>query len=137
MGCNFYTLKGKHIGKRSAAGYYCWECKITLCKDGEKRIHRSDSRWYKACPKCHKKPITETITQGAVGRELGFNKTPFAPRTGVTTCSSFSWAMEKTNIAKVRFVLDEYGKRFTLKEFDAILSECPVQYFHHIGQEFS
>lgn len=47
MGTNFY-LKGHrgdddpkyHIGKRSAAGLYCWDCRITLCKGGESAIHR-------------------------------------------------------------------------------------------------
>ena len=41
MGTNYY-LKGHrgddnpkyHIGKRSAAGLYCWDCHITLCKGG-------------------------------------------------------------------------------------------------------
>ena len=26
MGCNFYCDSGIHIGKRNAAGLYCWTC---------------------------------------------------------------------------------------------------------------
>lgn len=51
MGTNFYTIditKNEkidhmdpefHIGKRSAAGLYCWDCDITLCKDGKEFVH--------------------------------------------------------------------------------------------------
>ena len=38
MGTNFYIIdkdqeysEGRHIGKRSAAGWYCWDCGTTLC----------------------------------------------------------------------------------------------------------
>jgi hypothetical protein len=48
MGTNFYKIdikkdnkEGEHIGKRSAAGYYCWDCGITLNIYGEAWVHSS------------------------------------------------------------------------------------------------
>ena len=43
MGTNFYKIKrvdnkieeGEHIGKRSAAGEYCWDCRRTLSIYGD------------------------------------------------------------------------------------------------------
>lgn len=28
-----------HIGKRSASGHYCFDCRVSLCKEGEKHVH--------------------------------------------------------------------------------------------------
>ena len=137
MGCNFYTVTGKHIGKRSAAGLYCWDCHVTLCIGGEKNVHTSDSRWHKRCPKCHKKPESESLHGGAVGRELGFNKEPFAPKKGVASCSSFSWDVDPDSIKRLRIIEDEYGRRYTAKEFQELLSECPIRRTDHIGMDFS
>ena len=146
MGTNFY-LKGHtdsddpkfHIGKRSAAGPYCFDCKITLCKGGDAGIHttkwnRYEKDWYNKCPFCGKKPIKEDFGSGAAGRELGFDKSPFSRKTGVASCSSFTWARK---LCKVRKIEDEYGIEYTRDEFEKMLEECPVQYHHSIGQWFS
>ena len=139
MGTNFY-VKGHrnsddpkwHLGKRSAAGYYCWDCKTTLCKNGEEGVHCSESEWYDKCPICGKKPIDEGWNSSA-GRELGFNKTKPMPKTGVASCSSFSWARK---LGKVRKIEDEYGNQYTRKEFEQMLTECPIQYERLFGQWF-
>jgi hypothetical protein len=138
MGCNFYDAKGQHIGKRSAAGWYCWDCKQTLCKAGVAGIH-TKSDWHDACPSCGRKPKAEGLHEGAVGRELGFNKTQPSAKTGVKSCSSFGWAIDpdKFKKSKRRVIIDEYGQRLSREEFDAVLTECPVQYTYMIGQEFS
>ena len=163
MGTNFYIRGHKndysqdyHIGKRSAAGPYCWDCKQTLCKSGETGIHYDKSGWYATCPKCGKKYDNEAIESSSVGRELGFNKSDPAPKSGVSSCSSFSWAMSehyfdewKSNPPQkcshcnasysdlTKWIENEYGDLFTLIEFEAILSECPIHYFHSVGEEFS
>jgi hypothetical protein len=137
MGTNFYTLKGEHIGKRSAAGEYCWDCGITLCKGGNKDIHYARSGWYDSCPKCGKKYEEEGLDHSSAGRELGFNKDWPQKKTGVKTCSSFTWAIHPINISKKGKVKDEYGREFSYKEFLDILKECPVQFFDSIGQDFS
>jgi hypothetical protein len=45
-----------HIGKRSAAGLYCYECGITLNKFGTDHLHDCNfSEWYEVCPICGRK----------------------------------------------------------------------------------
>lgn len=136
MGCNFYLLNGSHVGKRSAAGLYCWDCGVTLCKRGESGVHQSDSEWFETCPKCGHAPVKETIEESAAGRELGFKKGKPARKKGVASCASFTWAMWKDGLAGKRVLEDEYGKRYTRSEFDEVLLECPIQYGDMIGREF-
>ena len=112
MGCNFYTLRGTHIGKRSAAGLYCWDCDLTLCRYGNEGIHYGgwedrEQKWYKACPMCHSEPEKESLENNSAGRELGFNKQPFKRKRGVRSCSSFTWAMYKHKINRIKYVKDE------------------------------
>lgn len=154
MGTNFYLLNGTHIGKRSAAGSYCWDCGITLCKGGNEAVHmgyRSSAHesgckgdlacmcgWHKTCPKCGKNLIKEDFNTSSAGRELGFNKSKPKKKTGVATCSSFSWAInpEKFKISQVQYVRDEYKRKYTRKEFQDVLSECPIQYTNSIRVAF-
>lgn len=139
MGTNFYRKGYRnnddpkfHIGKRSAAGLYCWDCGIILCKQGREKIHYGDTDWYKKCPKCGKEPKDEGWS-GAAGRELGFNKEPFKKKTGVSSCSSFTWARGLGRIMKIE---DEYCKEYSREEFMEMLKECPIQYWDSIGKEF-
>lgn len=139
VGTNFYVRGHRddndskwHIGKRSAAGYYCWDCKTTLCKNGEADVHKSESEWYDKCPICGKAPIEEGWVSSS-GRELRFNKTKPAPKTGVASCSSFSWAQK---LGKVQKIEDEYGRKYTRKEFEQMLTECPIQHERSFGQWF-
>lgn len=150
MGCNFYTLRGKHIGKRSAAGLYCWDCGVPLNKEGESGVHKSHADnckhkgslicnclILKVCPKCGKKPKKEGLENSSVGRELGFNKEKFEKKTGVASCSSFSWAMRPIKANSLLFVKDEYGRIYSGSTFrNEILAECPIQYTDLIGVEF-
>jgi Zn finger protein HypA/HybF involved in hydrogenase expression len=98
MGTNFFVNNDAeeneqiHIGRRSAAGLYCWDCNITLCASGDEGIHYSKNRWHVKCPKCGRPPVREKLSDSAAGRELGFNKKP-ANKKGVGTCCSFSWAI--------------------------------------------
>lgn len=162
MGTNFYFNTGKktryddyanHIGKRSAAGLYCWDCDITLCKKGDAYIHNapsastmvySDTGWHTRCPKCLSEPIKESLASNTAGRELGFNKKAPARKQGVASCSSFTWATSPEQVFKklsrskrAKTVINEYGDLFTVQEFQAILAECPVQYTDSIGHNFS
>ena len=159
MGTNFYTKENLtdsmspkyHIGKRSAAGLYCWDCGTTLCKDGEGKVHYCrkgddlsgpETEWHRKCPKCGKSPTEEKLTEGAAGRELGFNKGKPEKKTGVASCSSFSWVISPEELDKrykyrpFKYIYNEYGDKFTLKEFKEILKECPIQYMK-IGEQFS
>lgn len=130
-----------HIGKRSAAGNYCWDCHKTLCEDGEAGVHRGQSRWRDECPECGKKVVVEDFSKSAMGRELGFNRGRPKKKKGVTSCSSFSWAVpdnEETWERIEKFgVISEYRDKLTAKQFKAILGECPIRYYDSIGQQFS
>ena len=156
MGTNYYVRGFKsqdsmdpkfHIGKRSAAGIYCWDCGVTLCKDGPTRVHNDkcphlgtfcNCRWHEKCPSCGQKPQVEGLGDGAVGRELGFNKSVPKKKAGIASCSSFSWCMDPKKFLKKRVtVWNEYGDNFSRAEFMKILEECPIQSTGSIGQWFS
>lgn len=117
MGTNFYLNK-EHVGKRSAAGLYCWDCRLTLCRSGESMVHFGGNRdFFLSCPKCGVKPKT--------------------------TCCSFSWAMKEDDMnrrlarsRKPKPIIDEYENEYTIEEFGKVLDECPIRYFHSIGMEF-
>ena len=147
MGTNYYVRGWKskdsmdpqyHIGKKSAIGPYCWDCGLTLCKGGNSGVHYDDYGWHTVCPKCGKKPIREGLGDGAAGRELGLNNTPYGKKTGVASCSSFNWCMEPEKFLKKNVIIwNEYGDTFTKDEFLEILKECPIQYRDSIGGWFS
>ena len=134
-----------HIGKRSAAGLYCWDCNLTLCKEGEERIHY-DSQWHDACPQCGKTLDAEknALKEGSAAVELGFAKPRVVKPTGVRSCSSFSWAQPPELFrpfarahAADEVVRDEYGRKFMGRDFLEMLeSNCPVQLTHFVGDSF-
>lgn len=140
MGTNFYIGKkdGLHIGKRSAAGLYCWDCGETLCRTGISGVQWGTSAWYDKCPRCGSKPIGEDIKHSSGGRELGFNKDKPRCKKGVASCSSFGWAMTQSELIRNRRkrIVDEYGQKYTLQEFFDLLDECPIQSFRNVGREF-
>ena len=109
-----------------------------------------DCGWHKKCPKCGGKPVNESLESGAAGRDLGFNKSAPKVKSGVCSCSSFTWAMKQDFLlssmlsetsphydVNEKVIEDEYGSLFTLKEFMEMLDECPIQYNESVGQEFS
>ena len=141
MGTNFYTLTGEHIGKRSAAGMYCFDCGISLCIAGWKRVHYSSGpqEWYSKCPKCGKEPEKEDLGISAAGLELGFNKNTTQKKTGVQSCSSFTWAISTSKLEKLPdpIIKDEYDRHYTKELFFEMLSSYPIHFTDMIGKEFS
>lgn len=152
MGTNFYLYGHRedhdnspdvHIGKRSAAGAYCWDCCRTLCEDGEGAIHSGRSGWRTTCPECGQACQEEAMSTSSAGRELGFNKSVPAIKTGVSSCASFSWAMpihrfmHYASVKEGPVAEDEYGEVYTLQQFLAVLSECPIVLTDRIGTRFS
>ena len=152
MGTNFYlksTPKESeddddptyHVGKRSAAGLYCWDCRQTLEGGGDEvQVHGNGPR-LPACPKCgkahHERPF-DAPGYNPVKIELGFQKAGEEPLpTGVDGCSSFTWAMPREE-AEGHDLVDEYGREYSWVEFEAkVLRYCPIQLFHAIGRAFS
>lgn len=128
-----------HIGKRSAAGLYCWDCKTTLCEGGESRVHYGD-HFHDSCPECGAKPRKETLEESAVGVELGFNKTGRPSMKGVSGCSSFSFAQRPEEVEKRLaagvWVEDEYGRKLSPAEFRDALKSCPIKFTDSVGRAF-
>lgn len=143
-----------HIGKRSAAGLFCFKCDITLCKTGPEGVHYG-TPWHDACPTCGKKYDREGLEESSGGLELGFNKNPTAIKEGVSTASSFSFAMDFTQIVKKlqdefgeekkafdeneKTIVDEYKREFSYIEFIELLTPIPtsLRFRHSIGEFFS
>lgn len=146
MGTNFYWSGHQHeesiqyhIGKRSAAGRYCYDCGSTFNCDGTQLIHNSKEKrlgWSKVCPCCGKGPEGEDTKYNPIMVELGFEKTGEKPTEGIAGASSFTWTMmkhlwdlEKMIADDQPAVVDEYGREYTAKEFlDMIKRECPIQF---------
>lgn len=134
-----------HIGKRSAAGPYCWDCDLTLCKGGNAAIHHSGNEWFDQCPNCGKTQTDKPGLSGPAGVELGFAEPAVTRPRGVRGTSSFSWAQEPEMVGAIcernsdaKIVQDEYGDLLTGREFlNMLLTNCAVQFTDSIGQRFS
>lgn len=126
MGTNYY-INGIHIGKRSAAGPFCWDCRVSLSKD--RRGPHYGEEMFEKCPKCGKENSKDN---SAAMRELFGDANGETKREGVTSCSSFSWAVHPYEIPEGK-LMSEYDEEANL---DEILKDCPLQYFDSIGKEF-
>ena len=116
----------KHIGKRSAAGFYCKSCGATLCEYGTRHVHdtyitmpygEKEIRFHDVCPVCN------------------------SDKNLIGACS-FTWTFMKhkrelEKLAKKnsdeKVVQDEYGEQFTAKEF---LEEVDVSIEFQDASEF-
>lgn len=141
MSTNFYVAghryaddPERHIGKRYAAGLYCWDCKCSI--PTTKYPNGSEiSAW--RCPNCGAVKLPESLTDSAAGRELGFNKSRPAAKAGVASASGFIWAMVPERLEGIDQIEDEYGTIYTRAEFMEMLEECPIREFHSVGKAFS
>lgn len=143
MGTNFYLADtGEHVGKRSAAGPYCWDCGVTLIAQGERRIHSEHATILDACPRCGAKEQEKGYNAALV--ELGFAKPNEEPLKGVHTASSFTWAQKPETIIalcmaseKLELVQSEYGDTYSGPEFLRMLDmSCPIRFYESIGRDF-
>ncbi len=155
MGTNFYWINASdeteddddptvHIGKRSAAGWYCYDCHVTLALGGLPAVHRGTGM-HDACPTCGKTPQQDGYNGAMI--ELGFAKTPAPPQrpAGVQGASSFTWAQQPTHVIArcntslhTPIIRDEYGRVYTGSEFLWMLDTfCPIQFTESIGRIFS
>lgn len=138
--------EGRHIGKRSAAGLYCWDCDLTLCREGNGAIHYGSATWHAACPKCGSTKIEPgSLSKGPAAVELGFAEPNGERPRGVEGTSSFSWAIDPHEARRICesygervCVVDEYGRTLTGLEFLRMLRcNCAIEFTHSIGREFS
>jgi len=133
-----------HIGKRNAAGFYCWDCGMTLCAQGEHGAHEDGAKWHAICPKCGKNP-TPRATGNPVEVELGFSNPRAERPNGVCGCHSFSWAHSPQDTRRFcearpneKIVEDGYGREYTGSEFLAMLAaNCPIEFTDLVGKRFA
>jgi len=111
-------LAGKHIGKCSAAGLFCWACMVTLCRGGNSEIHYDRCGFYPRCPKCGAAPTGHACSFTWADR-------PEAVR---ERCES---------MAGTTLIVDEYNSEYTGHEFLDMLTRCPIEFTDSIGREFS
>ena len=148
MGTNFYWKETRHeeeghilqhIGKRSAAGYYCYDCGTTLHRNGIEDVHKGGPKtaWFEACPCCGKTKENRTIHTSTGGVELGFATAADVTRTGVSTCCSFTWTLmkHKREIEWLgsfnpdeKVIVDEYGDELSAREFLEMYQICPIEF---------
>lgn len=106
------------IGKRAAAGWYCWDCRSTLCKPGNKFVHAGpfeqkeipflqkyylvpmtpETVWSDECLHCGQSredssEWSQGLSKGSVARELGFDKSKPKGKIGIASTSSFTFAL--------------------------------------------
>lgn len=150
MGTNFYAYEtpirrdrnvSNHIGKRSAAGLFCWDCKEALCEGGNRSVHTGSNR-LDSCPSCGARPTkVEGLDNSTAGRELGFNNSRPQAKTGIASACSFSWAMHPADLftmdPNTTLIMDEYRRSYTPEQFIDVLRECPIQFYTSIGRDFS
>jgi hypothetical protein len=137
-----YGRYENHIGKRSAAGPYCWDCSQTLCVQGEDQVHLGVSEWHISCPKCKSSP--DTTGHNAAKVELGFQPPASSTPSGVSSCSSFSWGIAPEKVFAIceskmdePIIVNEYGEKLTGEEFlNMLSSNCPIWNVNMIGEEF-
>jgi hypothetical protein len=127
------------IGKRSAAGPYCWRCKRTLHRGGEESVHkgRGADLFYTACPSCGDEMPKLGVREpgNGIGVELGFAP-PRQSRLsiGVRPVSSFTFHLPKAlvedRVARGESVIDEYGRTQSGPQFlEMVDFNCPILFF--------
>jgi len=150
-----------HIGKRNAAGPYCFDCGVTLVHNDivtqfspyggrNKLVHTGQAGQSTYCPQCLNEAQPETLESSAAESELGFREGPptSEERQGVRSCSSFVWAQDPGWVLSKLLaalknddsvaVVNEYGDEYTAHEFlENILAACPIWFTNSVGTEFS
>jgi hypothetical protein len=111
-----------HIGKRSAAGLYCYSCNAWFHDPANCDERPKDERT--SCKYCGAQ--AKSGMNRATSVELGFAKPePLRPESGVEGTCAFLWANWPDEVyhiarqapAEMQLVVDEYGKTMTGKEF--------------------
>ena len=123
MGMNVYTMKGIHIGKRHAAGIWCWDCRVRASQDQTAML------WY--CHKCSRRLEQKTLADTGYNpalRELGFDKGDPKLHHGIDGASAWTWQIGehglgasidcvKRALKRFRVVRTEYREVWPIKKF--------------------
>lgn len=170
MGMNYFAVEKEskeeiHLGKRCAAGFFCWKCGMSnvnysrtnlsayKCEPhilyGNDAIHYSDIKQIdidvndepehiNRCPICNE-PFSNSDKINSVYAELGLCVQP--DKTKQTTCS-FTFA---TTPYKLNIILHEDSNKYDFfneikhiekEELIDIIQNCGVKIFSMVGQDF-
>ena len=146
MGCNFYWRNpdgspGSHIGKRSAAGWFCWDCNWQIGGGIAPHLVK--------CPRCgkgHVETVDPLTGRGSpAGIELGMASPRSERPKGVEGTSRFIWAKAPESVRAACeaemdrvLIVDEYGHEITGRVLLSMLrGQCGIEDTSSIGQEFS
>ena len=141
MGMNFYVFdktspskRGAHIGKRSAAGVWCWDCKEEA----------AESKGVFFCFFCGaKRSIKDKTMFSPAFRELGFDRTTPRAREGIDGAGAFTWQLGsegdnlgattvkemEEKVSEIKDFINEYDEHYAADQFKAVLSECLIRRF--------
>jgi hypothetical protein len=119
-----------HIGKRSAAGPYCYECGTTLCSRGSDQVHmgRDMTNWLDECPSCGAKS----------SHRIPHEEIP--PNHPVRNCCSFTWTLFKhekdlRKLAEIEAVLTT-GLKFNTEAVYADFVAREIDLVHPVVNEY-
>ena len=145
----YNDFEDKHIGKRSAAGIWCWDCLIPMYDEDRKQEVAGISvpTPFEFCPSCGNKVETDKGYNPAM-RELGFDKSEPTILTGIQGANRFTWCTDavvglgttkKQIIEELqknhKFVITEYGDTLSLDDFFKIFKQVIEERF--VTGEFS
>lgn len=154
MGMNIYTLAGVHVGKRSADGIWCWDCRVrpidtitntsfeVYYRNLRDMLDKSKNPIWK-CPKCG---ATEIGKYNPVYVELGFDKPIPIKHSGLDGASRFTWQMGEYGLGKsidevrkrlgrYKYLVDEYGRKMNIDTFWDMFKNIIVE--DYSDREFS
>lgn len=164
MGMNIYTIRkeplkeyddfnkkhilnyeDKHIGKRYAAGIWCWDCKVPMFDPHDTSIKGTNYEYCRSCGK--KRPDYKDMPYNGAMRELGFDKKKPKEHSGIDGASGFIWCIDDHyglgtskeeilySLKDIKEVIDEYGRRMSIKEFHDIFKDVIEE--QYVRGEFS
>ncbi len=106
------------VGLRVNAGYYCFDCKQTLCSDGPTAIHAGRAAWFDHCPKCKvEAPPDVDFAAGPIHQ-----------------AKSFFWYITLQELKKLvgkskkSLILDSDGRDYNLDDFTSALKKIQFQF---------
>lgn len=116
-----------HIGKRNAAGYYCYDCGTTLNKGGTTEIYLGNTgpdSSMPICPVCHAKYDIKkkTSVQGA----CSFTWTVMAHLELIKALAKPSVATAVQLLNNTKLIANDYGECFTAKEMLEKVKNDPI-----------
>ena len=126
---NIYKLKkdgGEHIGKRWAAGIWCWDCEIEAERDFIGKF------WF--CQKCGQRCSERTLLFNPAFRELRFDKSKEIKHIGVDGASGFIWHAKNKSDAMnklkgIEKVKTEYREYWSIKRFQRMFNDVIKEEF--------